>query len=119
MNDKLKLPHLAATETATETISDSYAPGTTLAGLRTIVTASSQGSRNGNLGLEGGTALRLWRQSALRTFNWHSGAETHYQSTRHNRVAVDFPPRKSDLSTFNCRTESLTMVNQKLSFIAN
>ena len=36
-----------------------YATGTTLSGLRTILTASTQGSRNGNLGLEGGTALRL------------------------------------------------------------
>src|SRR5437016_5822016 len=36
-----------------------------------------------------------------------------------NRVAVDFPPRKSDLSTFNWRTEARATVNQKLTFIAN
>src|SRR2546425_12109442 len=42
--------------------------GTTLSGLEGSLSPSSQGSRDGNLGLEDATALRLWQQMTATCF---------------------------------------------------
>ena len=63
-----------------------YATGTTLSGLKKIVAAESQGSRNGNLGLKDGTALRLWWQIRATNFNSPLTAQQNSLLNRVRRV---------------------------------
>src|SRR2546425_5876261 len=69
-----------------------FTPGITLSGFGQSSLPASQGSRNGNLGLEDGTALRLWRQIS-----------TTYFRLAHCRSVRDVATPPSDGKLLPCR----------------